>query len=262
MRWSLPARFEFAQDLRLIQVTFQEIRRAANFYPLCLRQTGNILDLVAILADEQGKNIHIDAAGKWATEYLPLMLRVHPFSLVRRAGGDDLLLAVTHDGGLFGKDGEHDLFDEHGKFSPATSIVLAALQTAETQRPALRTACELLATLDITVPVPSGALNGGLHRQKLFVIDPEKLAALSATQRARYVELYRSNPFALHLVEAIVYSQNNFAFRSLLADMPHGERLKQVHPSITPEPTPDDTPPAEIDENTFIDYGATLDFGS
>lgn len=261
MRWSLAKKFEFARELRLIPVTFQEIRRIANSYPLCLRQTGDIIDLVAILANGQGRNIHVDDAGNWTTEYLPLMLRVHPFSLVRRSVDSEISLAVAFEGGLFGTDGEHPLFSEQDKLSPATSIVFAALQAAETQRAQLLAACECVASLGITTPVPPMALNGGLHRQQLFIIDPEKLEALSGGKPETYAELYRQRPFALHLAEAITYSQNSFAFRPLSHEMTQGEHLKQVHPSAAEQQPPPATPDT-IDEASFIDYSTTIDFGS
>lgn len=222
VRWSPPTTFEFARELRFTPVTLPEFRRAAHSFPLCLRRVGESVDAVAILADHEGCNIHLDALGGWTGEYIPFALRAYPFSLVRNARDRTPRLAVTRDEDIVGHHGRYPLFTSSGNLSDPASAIYENLLVAEKAQETLRSACRTLMQLGVTVQVPPQATGGRGHRHRLFVVDQDRLDDIWNERPDICLSLYEKEPVTLHVAEALVFSQRAFVIRAREPELVEG----------------------------------------
>lgn len=254
MFWTPPTVFEFAREVCFVPITLAEIRRSALSFPLCIRRIGDIFDVVAILADTEGRNIHVDALGKWTSDYIPLTLRVYPFSLVRSADNMKPRLAVTHEESLFGPHGDYPVFANKQQLSPATTTIFELLLAAEEQQKNIHMACSAIMESQITTQVPPGIFGTRALRQRLFVIDREKLSHLSSDAPEWYQTLYNSHPFSLHLAEIIAFSQHSLTFRLRNREMVEGMFTPVANDAMEPGQLPPD------EYENLIDYDDKLEF--
>ncbi|MGV6875749.1 SapC family protein [Pseudochelatococcus sp. B33] len=255
VRWSPPTVFEFARDLRFVPVTLLELRRAAHCFPLCLRRIGESVDVVAVLADYEGRNIHLNGLGTWTTEYVPFALRAYPFSLVRNARDQTPRLAVTRDEDVVGPHGRYQLFESSGHLSGPATAVYEELLAAEKSQEAMRLACRSLMHLGVTMQVPPQAIGGRGHRHRLFVVDQDRLQGAWSEQLEACLALYEREPVTMHVAEALVFSQRAFVMRAREPELVEGTTAPRL-----PGPDGDQTDAVQEDVESYIDYDTNIVF--
>ncbi|MBS7696465.1 MULTISPECIES: SapC family protein [unclassified Chelatococcus] len=256
-RWSRPVQFGFTSDIKLAPLTFREVHRAAHHFPLCVRRTTAGLSLVAVLADQDGRNQHIDDEGRWISPYIPFVFRTHPFRLVASGTGSSLVLAVARDGATVNTNGEFAFFERDKSVSEATRAVHKALSEAEASTRQLATALVQLEALDVLAEVPADKMGQWLRRQRCFGVQAAKLRALQAAPRDALAGLFSASAAAMELAEIIVFSHRTVT------------KMRRVQSSKTAEVAPalveeeDEAAPVlsfrrkEVD---FLDYGDNLTF--
>ncbi len=222
LRWSPPAAFEFARELRFIPVTLLELHRAAHCFPLCLRRIGDTVDVVAVLADHEGRNIHLNGLGTWTADYVPFALRAYPFSLARDARDHTPRLAVTRDDDVVGPHGQYELLEPSGRLSGAAAAVYDELLAAEKSLEMMRSICRSLLRLEITMQVPPQAIGGRNLRHRLFVVDQDRLDDAWNQQREACLALYEKEPATLHVAETLLFSQRAFVMRAREPELVEG----------------------------------------
>ncbi len=82
LRFSKTSSFSFASKTNLIQLSFSEIRPASRFYPIVF--PANQHDIPhAVLSLTPENNNFIDQEGKWKVSYIPFIIRLYPFLLLK-----------------------------------------------------------------------------------------------------------------------------------------------------------------------------------
>lgn len=254
VRWSPPATFEFARKMKFVPMTLLELRRAVHHFPLCLRRIGETIDVVAILADHEGCNIHLNAIGNWTAGYTPFALRAHPFSLVRNARDRTPRLALTRDDDVVGDHGQYPLFESSGRLSGPATAVYEELLAAEKSQETMKSVCRILMQIGIAIQVPPQAIGGGNLRHRLFVVDQDRLDDIWNQQRDACVELYEKEPFALHVAEALVFSQRAFVMRARQPELVEGDAT----PFLVAEDSQATAPSEKVE--SYIDYDSNIAF--
>jgi SapC len=96
-----------AADLLLIPIVSSEFFDTAREYPIVfVTDARQILMAVAVTGTPGGKNLFIDAQGKWQGNYVPAYLRNHPFALARTAPETITVCIDAEFGGLNASEGE------------------------------------------------------------------------------------------------------------------------------------------------------------
>jgi hypothetical protein len=108
--------YGFARDSNAVPVGAGEMALAARHYPLVFAATAPV-GIVAILGIETGKNLFVDAAGKWAAElYVPAFVRRYPFAFAERE--DQLILCIDEAAETLHDDEGQYLFNADGTTTP------------------------------------------------------------------------------------------------------------------------------------------------
>jgi hypothetical protein len=108
--------YSFARDSNAVPVGAGEMASAARHYPLVFAATAPV-GIVAILGIETGKNLFVDAAGKWAAElYVPAFVRRYPFAFAERE--DKLILCIDEAAEALREDEGQYLFNADGTTTP------------------------------------------------------------------------------------------------------------------------------------------------
>lgn len=252
LRWSSPTAFEFARELKFVPVTLLELRRAAHCFPLCMRRIGDSVDVVAILADHEGRNIHVNGLGTWTAEYVPFALRAYPFSLALNARDHTPRLAVTRDDALVGPHGQYQLLEPSGRLSGAAAAIYAELIAAEKSLETMRSACRSLLRLEVTIQVPPQVIGGRNHRHRLFVVDQDRLDDAWNERREDCLALYEKEPATMHVAEALVFSQRAFVVRAREPELVEG--------TATLLPSAGYADSREESVGSYIDYDTNIIF--
>lgn len=182
--------YGFARASNAIPLTFSEIPRASQEYPVVFAGDGDRLHLVALVGLTDGANLFVGKDGRWQGRYVPAYLRCFPFALGRSGGGADspLLVALDPSADTISETEGAALFNERGERSAVLDKTIEFLRHYEAQMELARSFARKVAELDLLVAVnadvrmKSGAKyelsglrvveRGALHR----LSDADKLA--------------------------------------------------------------------------------------
>ena len=189
--------------------------------------------LLAIIGLEHGRNLFVDAEGRWTGDYLPAVLRTWPFRLLDESDDEGARLIAVHQPTLGLSQGD-SLFDEHGVEMPWLKLVLGELVALDE---AAVTTSDIVGALDAA---------GVLHERTLQVIfpggrqmeltgflsvDEAKLNALDAAQAG---ELHRTGALALAYFHLLSLRR----FRPLVERAAQQEPAAPVAAGAPAEPAP------------------------
>ncbi len=89
--------FHFAAKAHAVAVHMQEFRFAAAHYPIVFSDDAAVMPL-AVLGYREGRNLFVDAQGKWAEgAYVPAYVRRYPFVIGRGAKPEEPILYLDRD---------------------------------------------------------------------------------------------------------------------------------------------------------------------
>lgn len=180
MRVGIAARpFGFAAGAHLLPALIEEFAAAARHIPVVFAPAGKTHTPVFLCGLEPGRNLFVDADGRWDAPYVPAYLRRYPFILGERGDVDPVVCVDTAFEGL-GETTGAALFEEDGSHSQTlTGIVRLVVDFAAVAR-RTEALCDRLAALDlfktVTIDVKKAGATASIHG--LEIVDEEKLAAL------------------------------------------------------------------------------------
>lgn len=94
--WRVPKNLKFAEGNSVVPVFLTEIGRAVNSFPLVfVKQEDNFI-ISALLGLASGENLFLSNEGRWLGNYIPALIRVYPFRLLR-TNDEQLALAIDED---------------------------------------------------------------------------------------------------------------------------------------------------------------------
>ncbi len=183
--------FPWASHAISLVLANAELPEACQAYPCVFTKSEDGLwSLVAVTGVESGRNLFLDAQGRWTGRYLPIVLRTWPFRLVQQPDSEGSRLIAAHLPALSSGSGE-PLFDAKGDEAPWLMQVMKDLvvldqsaQSVHTHVKALEDAGLLQSrNLQFMLPDARQLDLGGFHvvdEQLLEALPVEKAGALHA----------------------------------------------------------------------------------
>lgn len=234
-KWNRPQTYEFAAKQPVIPIVSLELATAAVNMPLGFGKKDGNYHLAALLSFQRDSNLFIGPDGRWVGNYIPAALRSHPFRLMRRAGGEDMVLCIDEESELVrDADGEEPFFDEEGKPTSSVSQVADFLQQLESSQLATDTAVKALAEAGVIVPWDI-TIKGSGEEQPLsgfYRVDETKLNGLP---NETYLELRKSG--AIGIAYGQIISMNRLEVLGRLVE--YQGRLAKLQSQAQGKPLPE-----------------------
>ena len=201
--------FSFARERTMVPVWGQEIPQAARFFPIVFMPRDGLWIPMALMGIEKGRNRYVSARGEWLADYIPAVLRAHPFYSVE-TGNNEPVLAIEEEDSAFTRetalmDETLPLFEEDGQPSALTQTALTVLEQIRGQQEHTWAAMEVLESLDLLVPWRPQGQAAATVSAELYAVDEEAIKALNDAQFLRLRE-----PGVLPLAYAHLLSLKHF----------------------------------------------------
>lgn len=184
--------FEFARQRVVVPIWGRELPQAALDFPIVLTHREGLWIPMALMGLQDGKNQFVSPDGEWLADYVPAVLRAHPFYAVMNEEGGTVLGIDEDDPAVIeGEDPKGEslpLFDSDGSPSSLTQKALQILEQLRAQQEKTWAAFATIEELDLIVPWRSSAVAKGLSAQSLYIVDESKMNALSEEQFLRLKE--------------------------------------------------------------------------
>jgi hypothetical protein len=171
----------FAAGSNMIPAVMEEFSVAARHLPVVFLPGPTQPMAVFLTGLQSGKNLLIDANGRWTGGYVPAYLRRYPFILGDVPGADPLICIDDTHPGFSSEEGE-PLFDTEGRETQlltsrirlVNDFLASARRTEQLTRVLIE--LDLLRVITVDVKQPSGQ---SVSLTGLLTVDEGKLAALS-----------------------------------------------------------------------------------
>jgi hypothetical protein len=192
----------WVSGLITVNLAASEMPSAALAFPCVMTHVESGGRLLAITGLEQGRNLFVDAKGKWLGDYLPAVLRTWPFRLLDKEDEDGARPVAVQRDALSVTQGD-DLFDDQGQEMPWLKGVmqeLVALDAGEATTSAMVNALHAAGVLTeraLQAVLPNGRQ---MELTGFLSVDEHKLHALEDKVLA---DLHRQGALAmayLHLL--------------------------------------------------------------
>jgi len=197
----------------VVPLGWSEFALAGPAMPIGFMQQGENYVPVALLGLAKGSNLFVGPEGQWLGHYVPAMLRVYPFYLVRNAGSEQAILSVDEDSGLVvDASGENveKFYEPDGTPSPTTTAILETLRRIEQDRIKVDLTVAALAAAGVIRPwpltVPVGNQNvtvNGLYRVDESALNALDDDAFSRLRKASAVVLAYAQLFSMAQVSLL-----------------------------------------------------------
>jgi hypothetical protein len=229
--WRPLKGYEFARSSLVAAIAAEEVVLATRHFPLAFL-AGETTSLVAVLGLRTGENLFVAPSGRWAGQYVPAVLRSHPFRLLK---GDDGNFHLGYDeaSGMLGRAGEGEaFFDEAGKATERIQELLKFLMHLNTGLNRTTDAGTRLAALGVLEPWPLKvrAEEGEIAVNGLLRVNEASLAELSEQD---FLSLRKGG--ALAMAYAQLFSMPNVAVLAQLlrSHQQHAAAMQKQHAEIT-----------------------------
>lgn len=186
--------FAFARSSNAIPLTFSEIPRASQEYPVVFAGDGDRLHLVALVGLTDGTNLFVGKDGRWQGRYVPAYLRCMPFTLGRAGAAADnpLLVAVDPSADTISETDGAALFDEQGARTTTLDRTIEFLRQYELQMELARKFARKVAELDLLVAVNADVRLKNGSKFEMTGLRVVERGALHRLPDAAKLELYGS----------------------------------------------------------------------
>jgi hypothetical protein len=146
-------KLDYAAEVTDTLLTIDEFFSAARSQPIVFGRGENGQHFpAALLGLGRKRNWFLDKEGKWKSgEYMPAFLRRYPFVFVESDGTS--YLAIDEQSGAFNEEEGEFLFDEEGKATKYTQVVLGFLQEYEAANKRTAAFCAELQRLELFEPI-------------------------------------------------------------------------------------------------------------
>lgn len=175
--------FGFAAGFHIAYVTMQEFTRAAPIFPIVFLEdkAKDEFRPVVLLGLEAGRNLFVDAAGKWRASYIPAIIRRYPFALTPLGADGQYVVCIDEASELLSDTEGAALFDAQGEPTQVIENVkryLSELQQMDGQTHAF---CRFLAEHNMFTPLNLRVRDNSQVKtiSGCYVINEERLNNLS-----------------------------------------------------------------------------------
>ncbi|WP_160898481.1 MULTISPECIES: SapC family protein [Halomonadaceae] len=201
--------FSFARERMMVPVWGQEIPQAARFFPVVFMPKDGTWIPMALMGLQQGQNPCVSAKGKWLADYIPAVLRAHPFYSIDSAEGEPVLGIDEEDPALTREvvleEESLALFEDDGEPSELTCTALRVLEQIRAQQQTTWAVTDILAELGLLVPWQPRGQASGTASSQLYAVDEAAIKALDDESFLRLRE-----PGALPLIYSHLVSLKRF----------------------------------------------------
>src|SRR5262245_61844491 len=81
--WKRGQDYRFAASDQAVPIVAHEVAAASSELPLGFVRMGEAFELAALVSRRAGENLYVASDGTWLVNYVPAILRAHPFRLLR-----------------------------------------------------------------------------------------------------------------------------------------------------------------------------------
>lgn len=143
-RWYKPENFGFAAKDRFLVLGLSEIPKAMLSLPLAFAKNDAGYFPVVVQGFITGKNLLVNADGKWLADYVPLLYRSRPFKLAKNPSSQ-FILCVDEDSGLISETAAgYPFFADEKALADEVNAIAAQLMQFESDRERSAQLCKLL----------------------------------------------------------------------------------------------------------------------
>ena len=132
--WRRPVGYRFADKDAVVALVASEFPRAALSLPIGFVEQSGFFVPVMVTSPVPGHNLAVGPTGEWLTGYVPVVLRVYPFSTSTLAGDD--ILCIDEASGLVvdANDTTEKFFEADGTLSPTVAAIFHLLRQTDQHR--------------------------------------------------------------------------------------------------------------------------------
>lgn len=183
----------FARDTHAVPITVDEFVMVQRHYPIVFADGSEGVPL-ALVGLREGKNLFVDADGKWQDgTYIPAYIRRHPFMLARlQPDADQLSLMVDDTYDLLREDAPDKLFTEDKQPSEVTKNILGFCEQFEQAIGRTRSFLDEVGKLGLLMEGQAQIQNPGMAEPATFagfkMIDEKKLQNIRGDQARKMVQ--------------------------------------------------------------------------
>ena len=245
--WQRNEDFSFTKQQALVPLIANEAGIAACSVPMAFAEISGKMTLVMICSLQPSQNLMVAPNGKWALDFMPAVLRCHPFRLA--SSGEKYALAVDASSDLISGEGDGTpFFQEDGALSADTKAVLQLLLSAHQSQAMTQRAATALAEANVLEPwnIVIREKQGKRQVSGLSKVNEKKLSALTDEQ---FLRLRKSGALGIAYAQAISMNQLDLL-----------KRLLEMHATYSASQTGHSKPFAllESDVDEKIDWEALL----
>lgn len=152
LKLKLPDSLAFTAQASLIPLLAAEFNEAAREYSIVFMRPSSGEDPVPVVltGPPRGKNIYLDAAGKWNARYVPAYVRRYPF-VFAETGGDQLAVCIDEACPELSVSDGAPLFESNGEPTPMLQKILGRLGEYQRQTQITRDFMKRLAAAGLLV---------------------------------------------------------------------------------------------------------------
>ena len=137
--------FGFAAGQTLCPIVAAEFPRVAFNYPIVfLKNEKGEVGAYALLGVPRGKNLFVDADGRWHAAYIPAAIRRYPFIFARTGEADRFALCIDDGSELLSEVEGEPLFTQEGQPAETVNKALKFLKEFQQQHAQTAAVCRAL----------------------------------------------------------------------------------------------------------------------
>jgi hypothetical protein len=175
--------FEFASKFHIAYVTMHEFTRAAAIFPIVFLEDKEKDEFrpVVLLGLNAGRNLFVDADGKWQASYVPAIIRRYPFALAPRGTDGEFIVCIDEASDLISDTEGAALFDEKGEPTQVIENVKRYLSELQQMDTLTREFCSFLSEHNMFTPLNLRVRDNAQVKNisGCYVINEERLNNLS-----------------------------------------------------------------------------------
>lgn len=203
--------FDHAKDKNLVSIHAHEFIASGTTYPIVFvksNETGEFMP-TAMLGLQPGENLFYNNS-EWNTGYIPLTLRLHPFS-AHKNQNNEIVLCIDANSKSIAQDTGNLLFDDKGQQTPYLSQIVDKLSDYIAQSSTTKEFVNYLVEKQLISPYSltiqdKSAPQGSYSLKGIYIVDQKKLQGLSdkdflELRNKHYLPLVYAHLLSLNIIE-------------------------------------------------------------
>lgn len=151
-RWLPHKDYQFAKSTLSAEIAASELALCAQDYPVFISQKGDQFTLLALFGMEKGNNAYINKRGNWLARYIPVEIRINPFSYRHNSNSELELVVNAHSRRVVSGTAGEAFVDNGGNLAPKLGKFQHSLQAIAASKVTSHKMCTLLQKHELLVP--------------------------------------------------------------------------------------------------------------